>query len=445
MFRMLSSCLVLGILLACPKFARADDAARAVIEKGWKAQGGTTFDAEPGAMKSKIKGVMHDGKDETPFTAQLISQYPLQFKQTLDVGGIHLVTVLNGKGAWQRDNDDPAVEQQGDKLESLKREAFVNYISSLEPLLQGKKEFTLTLVGESKVQGHGAVGVKVQSAGKPDVTLYFEKETGLLTKTAYLNLNADAPVGAPKKEVLHEDIYSDYREVNMPAPERERLNKAGIGTDDESLLGFLRKRIVSEEAQARLAVSIRNLGDSSFEVREKAKAALIAQGWQAFPSLARALKDPDPERGAAAQQCLEKLGKVPDADDISAVVQLLARRKSSEVVEGLLAYVPSAPNEQIDQQVRGAIAAAWFRAGKPDKALTKALEDKNPIRRDVAKELLESKSQKDSKKIPYKFLALGYKVPMKGQNFIDGVKEYDWEATEVQLFNKLDDSLFGKP
>jgi len=266
-----------------------------------------------------------------------------------------------------------------------------------------------------------------------------------LTKTAYLNLNADAPVGAPKKEVLHEDIYSDYREVNMPAPERERLNKAGIGTDDESLLGFLRKRIVSEEEQAKLAVPIRNLGDSSFEVREKAKAAVVARGWQAFPLLARALKDADPERCAAAQQCLERLGKVPDAANISAVVQLLARRRSSEALEGLLAYLPSAPNEQIDQEVRGAIAAVWFRAGKPDKALTKALEDKNPIRREVAKALLESKSQKDSKKSPYKFLDLGYKVPMKGQEFVDGVKTYDWEATEVQLFNKLDDSVFGKP
>ncbi|HLN26452.1 MAG TPA: hypothetical protein VK395_01765 [Gemmataceae bacterium] len=445
MLRFLSSCLVLGIVLACPKLARADDAARAVIERGWKAQGGTTFDAEPGAMKSKIKGVMHAGKEETPVTGELISQYPLQFKRTIEAGGPSYIDVLNGKQAWERVNGDVAVQLQGDDLERLKREGLVKYVTTLAPLLQENKEFSLSLAGEAKVQGHGAVGVKVQSAGKPDVTLYFDKETGLLTKSAYMGLNSEAPMGAPKKEVLREDFYSDYREVNIPTPERERLQKAGIGTDDESLLGFLRKRIVSEEEQAKLAVPIRNLGDSSFEVREKAKAAVVARGWQAFPLLARALKDADPERCAAAQQCLERLGKVPDAANISAVVQLLARRRSSEALEGLLAYLPSAPNEQIDQEVRGAIAAVWFRAGKPDKALTKALEDKNPIRREVAKALLESKSQKDSKKSPYKFLALGYKVPMKGQEFVDGVKTYDWEATEVQLFNKLDDSVFGKP
>ena len=287
MLRFLSSCLVLGILLACPKLSRADDAARAVVERGWKAQGGTSFDAEPGAMKSKIKGVMHDGKEDTPFTGELISQYPLQFKQTVDIGGPRQIDVLNGNRAWERVNEDPAVQLQGDDLERLERKGHVNYVTKLVPLLHRDKEFILTLIDESKVQGHSAVGVKVQSAGKPDVTLYFDKETGVLVKTAYLNLNPDASVGALKKELLHENFYSDYREVNLSKAEKERLEKAGIGTDDESLLDFLHKRIVSEEEQAKLAVPIRNLGDSSFEVREKAKAALVARGWQAFPLLAQ--------------------------------------------------------------------------------------------------------------------------------------------------------------
>ena len=65
-----------------------------------------------------------------------------------------------------------------------------------------------SLADEVEVDGKPAAGVLVKAAGQRDVTLYFDKESGLLVKAAF---KANIPMqGETDQEVL----FSDYQEQN---------------------------------------------------------------------------------------------------------------------------------------------------------------------------------------------------------------------------------------
>jgi len=71
----------------------------------------------------------------------------------------------------------------------------------------------------------------------------------------------------------------------------------------------------------------------------------------------------------------------------------------------------------------------------------KALEDKDPRRRQAATEALGR-----SPAAPGSRLGLPeVKYPMKGATFRDGRKFMDWEVVEVVFLNKIDDKEFAKP
>jgi hypothetical protein len=440
MLRILLSGLALGVLSCGMGTAKADDAPRAIIEKAIKAQGGAGRVSPPGAVKTKVKGVYHDETlGDLTFTGETVSQFPSQVKHAVDIGGVlTIVEVLNGNQGWLRDNEkvdevDPAA------LVEMQNSAYVDYVATLFPLLQ-EKAFALSGLGEAKVQGRPAVGVKVEARGKPGVGLFFDKESGLLVKTQHRGRDART-----KKEILKEELFRDYKEVLPAGAENATLEKAKLLGDDAALLDFVRKRTLPEAELAKLNELVRKLGDSAFEVREKAKQDLLAQGTKAIPALARATKDSDAEVRDTAKECLQRIGKIADYDELAAVIRQLARRQTPGAVEALLAYVPSAPDEKMAQEVQGALLAVAYRDGRPDKALTQALEDKDPLRRDAAKAVLAGDGKKARGGPGHTVLLFGFKMPMKGEEYNDGKKVWEWEATEIQFFDKLEDSVFGKP
>jgi hypothetical protein len=440
MSRILLSGLTLGLLLSLPRPARSEDAARAILEKAVKAQGGKATSSAPGAVKTKVKGVFHDESlGDLPFTGELVTQYPSQYKHTVDIAmGLTLVEVLNGKQGWLRDNEK-VDEADAAALADMQNSAYVDYVATLFPVL-ADKTMTLSGLGESKVAGRAVEGVKVEAAGKPAVSLYFDKQSGLLVKTHYRGRDIKG-----KKEVSKEEIFTDYKEVMPAGSESEALKKANLPDDDGALLDFLHKRTLGDNELAKLDSLIHQLADSSFEVREKAKQDLLAQGAKAVPALARAAKDTDPEVRDTAKECLQRLTKGADNAEVMAVIRQLARRQAKGLVEALLAYVPSAPDEKIAQEVEGALAAIGYHDGQPDKALSQAVEDKNPLRRAAAKAVLQGDSKKARNGAGHAVLLFGYKLPTKGEEYNDGKKVWEWEATDIQLFDKLDNSLFTKP
>src|SRR2546421_105725 len=82
------------------------------------------------------------------------------------------------------------------------------------------------------------------------------------------------------------------------------LREAGVAADDVSLLGFLRKRTLDETGLEKIHSLVKQLGDRTFAVREKAALELVALGKPASPYLRRALRSNDPEIARRAEECL---------------------------------------------------------------------------------------------------------------------------------------------
>jgi hypothetical protein len=188
----------------------AQSEARGVIEKAVKASGGADKLAKLKVTRARFKGT---GKFEgiaVALTGEIAAQLPGQMRLEIQAEAqgqnVTLLYVINGGKAWFRVAGE-TVELKGEELEDQKAGLYAEHVQTLVPLLKDKG-FTLGPLGEVKVNGRDAVGVKVASRGHKDVNLYFDKATGLLAKTERRALD-DA-----KQEVTEETFCSDYKDVD---------------------------------------------------------------------------------------------------------------------------------------------------------------------------------------------------------------------------------------
>jgi hypothetical protein len=175
---------------------------------------------------------------------------------------------------------------------------------------------------------------------------------------------------------------------SLQADERA-LEAAKLGTDGPALLKFLRKQILVEADQERIALLVKQLGDDAFNVREKASAELAALGPRAIPLLRPALKDRDPEVARRAAECLRHLEDggndiAAGGDLVSAAVRLVAVRKPAGAAEVLLDCLLLADHEPMIAEIETALVAVAVREGKVEPILTKALRAAEPLRRGVS-------------------------------------------------------------
>jgi HEAT repeat protein len=174
--------------------------------------------------------------------------------------------------------------------------------------------------------------------------------------------------------------------VHAATTDEETLKAANVGTTDQALLEFLRRRTLSDADRDRMKLLIQQLGDDSYQVREKASAELLGRGAAAEPLLRQALQSPDVEVVRRAEECLRLIKRGVSAAVPAAAVRLLAERKAAGAVEVLLAYLPFADTEAVAEEVRKALAAVAVRDGQPDPTLLAALSDASPLRRGTAAE-----------------------------------------------------------
>jgi hypothetical protein len=168
-------------LLAGP--ARAADDAAALIDKAIKARGGADAIAKEKAAQWHSKGVVHIMGMKIEYEADYSFQAPGQIRFDLNFEvmnqKINLTAATDGKVCWEK-MGDKANEMDKKKAEAFRDNVYGMYVSMALPV-KGK-EYTLSVTGEEKVEGKPAVGVLVSRKGKPDVTLFFDKESGLLAK-----------------------------------------------------------------------------------------------------------------------------------------------------------------------------------------------------------------------------------------------------------------------
>ncbi|HBI46403.1 MAG TPA: hypothetical protein DDY78_26660 [Planctomycetales bacterium] len=177
-----------------------------------------------------------------------------------------------------------------------------------------------------------------------------------------------------------------------PAPtpaagsEDEKLLKAAkVSVDGPGLLDFFRQHTTTPAQQEHILALIQQLGDDSFKVRQKASADLAALGPRAVSYLRHALNDPDEEIKDRVEYLLKNVeGTDSQAAQSAAAARLIRARAPADAAIVLLAYVPDADNDAVEDEVLASLAVLAVHDGKVDAPVAAALKDKQSSRRAAA-------------------------------------------------------------
>lgn len=441
--------LAVGFLIAFLTSVRADDQdARAVIARAVEVLGGEERLTRGAAIQTKMSGSVSDLPNGVTFDGDVWSQVGVGLKFSLHIGlpGIGRATVTqairDGKG-WKNINGEIS-DLTDDDLAEARLATYFDGMPGLVHLLRDKT-FTLTLQEESKIDGKPAAVILVRTKGKPDVTLFFDKESGLLVKQTYRQKDANSDT-----ETLEEVLFSDYRLPNVVGEDEKRLKAAGIDPRPERIVAFLENRKADVVDAERVKKLIRQLGDDDFDVREQATEELFRVGHSAVPFLKEAQKGGDAEIVRRAEECLKRLGtsdvETRKNDAIAAAVRLVGVRKPNGATEALLNVLTVAADDaELRAEVYSALLAVAVKDGKPNTALQQALDGSDPKRRAAAEAVLGKDGGKWLAQ-PGRRLFLGdAKIPHKAVLFKDGKRYFEREILSQQYFNRFEDSVWVKP
>jgi hypothetical protein len=192
-------------LLVGPAAAQNDP--KAIIEKAIKAKGGADRIDRYAAAIVETKGTLFQGGQAVPFTSRSAYELPDRGKVVFEIealgGKTRAVQSFDGSKVQAVVNGQP--KELGDvQARDFRESIYAQHVMRLTPLLKDPV-FTLSPAGSTTVGGRPAVGVKVSSKDHNDVTLYFDKNAGLLVKAERTVLNA---VG---KDVKQEQTFNDYK------------------------------------------------------------------------------------------------------------------------------------------------------------------------------------------------------------------------------------------
>jgi hypothetical protein len=162
--------------------------------------------------------------------------------------------------------------------------------------------------------------------------------------------------------------------------DEETLHRAGLPTEESSLLALFRKRTPDADSQARIQALIAQLGSDSFAEREEASAELVTYGVAAVGLLRKAAHHADLEIRRRAKDALGLIEQNDLATDVLiAALHVLGRRKPAQLAEVLLDYAPHAVDVDLTEELCLTLASAGA-----DPRLVQALTDKSPIKRAIA-------------------------------------------------------------
>jgi hypothetical protein len=201
--------LVFAFLLSGLMFPlRADDAAKAILDKGITALGGEEKLKKIEAMTWKSKGKLKFGDNENEFTAQSTAQgldhYLSEFNSEFNGNAIKAIAVLKGDKGWRKFGD-MTMELDGDALANEKRRLYLQLIPATLVPLSGKG-YKIEAAGEDKVGGKPASGLKATGPDGKEFTIYFDKTSGLPVKLVA------KVVGFDGQEYTEEQTFENYKD-----------------------------------------------------------------------------------------------------------------------------------------------------------------------------------------------------------------------------------------
>lgn len=164
--------------------------------------------------------------------------------------------------------------------------------------------------------------------------------------------------------------------------DEQLLREQQVATDPVGLLDFFRRRTPTDADRRELDRLVRQLGSDRFGEREEASRELTRRGPAALPALRQGLQSDDAEVVRRARKCIAVLESGPGPALPAAAARVLAQRRPAEAVPVLLAYLPFADDESVEDEVLAALVT--LSAGKGDGALAAALKDQVAVRRGAA-------------------------------------------------------------
>ncbi len=222
-------CGALLLLLAVGSVRSGDDKElRAIVAKAIKAEGADKRDGQHKAFTMKGTGTYYGvGDSGVPFSAEwfFAGQDKRRFNMEIKVmdQALKFAQGVSGNKGWTKINDD-VVPMPADELAENQAELYVSWLTRLVPL-EKDMAFKLAPLGEVKVEGKAAVGVRVTHAGKRDVNMYFDKTSGLLVKHEYQVKDVK---GGGNKEMNQETFLADYKGANgAKFPTKVYINREG--------------------------------------------------------------------------------------------------------------------------------------------------------------------------------------------------------------------------
>ena len=158
-------------------FAQQD--VQEIIKKAVEAHGGKEALTKAQQYKRTSSATIYFGQTQN-FTDQLIVALPGKIKLDIKLDTKeNLLMCLEGDTGWSIASGFP-IDLSKEKIVELKEESYFLQVTNLVSLLEPSSK--LTSLGESKLMNKPVLGVKVSLTGGSEVSLYFDKETNLLTK-----------------------------------------------------------------------------------------------------------------------------------------------------------------------------------------------------------------------------------------------------------------------
>lgn len=181
------------------------------------------------------------------------------------------------------------------------------------------------------------------------------------------------------------------------------LQAAKLSTADADLREFLRLRSQRAEDQQELAKLVEQLGGGTFKERDHADKQLLMRGHVALPYLKAALHKAPLEAMRRAEKLMKTIEAMGPEAPVAAA-RLLAHRQAPGAIETLLAYLPSAPDDWVEEEVLACLGQLTVRSGKVDARLLAALHDPFPPVRAAAVYVLGRRADVEQRHTVRRFL-----------------------------------------
>ena len=200
-----------GLLVLVSSRASAQGDATAIVDKAIQAHGGAEKLNSMKGFKTKVKGSVEVPVAGTiHFTQESMALISGKVKDVMDMDvnnmKINVTTVFDGTKGWIVANGQ-TTEMDEKLLGTMKDTAYMMGLGKI--LVLKDPSYKLTALGEVKVNNRPAVGIKVASEGHKDVNLYFDKETGLLSKMEHRTTD---PMSG--QEISEERIIVEYQDAD---------------------------------------------------------------------------------------------------------------------------------------------------------------------------------------------------------------------------------------